>query len=121
MDVGSQDHNYQIYSTYDHNQSALGTMVTNGDVIKYWFLFGQTWSGTTAYQGSTWYLHTKEQMSGKQYVPAATTSMQWQTYVQPSGPIGFNTKFQNITEDKNNYDLVIDINWSWGNWWSNNT
>lgn len=121
MDMGSSDHNYQVYSTYDHRQEALGTMVSNGDSISYYFTFGQTWSGTTAYQGNTWYMHTKEQVSGKKYLPDKTTSMSWQTYVQPSGPIGFNSVFQNITEDKNNYDLIIDLNWSWGNYWSNNT
>lgn len=117
-DMSSSDHNYQVYSTYDHNQEALGTMVSNGDSISYYFLFGNTWSGSTAYDGNTWYMHTKEQASKKTYLPNKTTSMSWQTYVQPSGPIGFSSTFQNITADVNNFDLVIDLNWSWNSSWA---
>lgn len=105
---------------YWNVRSINGLQFTNDTVVGFSFSFGGAWSGTTAYQGYTWYLHTKDIYSGYQFIKPASTSMQWQTYVQPSGPIGIQTKMQNInsTTSEKRVDLCFDVNWSWGNYWS---
>lgn len=110
--------------TIHWNQRSInGPQFTNETVVGFKFSFGGTWSGTTAYSGNTWYLHTKDIYSGYQFIKPASTSMQWQTYVQPSGPIGIQTTMQNInsTTSGKSVDLCFDVNWSWDNYWNNNT
>lgn len=106
-----------------NERSINGPQFTNETVVGFKFSFGNTWSGTTAYSGNTWYLHTKDTYSNYNFIVPASTSMQWQTYVQPSGPIGIQTKMQNINSitSGKNIDLVFDVNWSWSNYWNNNT
>ena len=103
------------------NISDLGSpKVTNGTGWQFSFLFGASWSGTTAYSGNTWYMHVREDKNKTSniYIPQTTSSMSWQTYKQPSGPIGWSGVFGNITTTSTAYDLIVDVNWSWGSYWS---
>lgn len=89
--------------------------VYDGQGFQCSFVFGATWSGTTAYQGSTWNMTFSDTYSGKSYIASKTSSMQWQVATQPSGPIGMSTTFQNINAQGKNIsgDLVVNVIWTW--------
>lgn len=92
-----------------------GKIVYDGSGFQCSFYFGATWSGTTAYSGSTWNMTFSETYSGKTYLVSKKSSMQWQTYTQPSGPIGVSTTFQNINAQGKNIsgDLIVNAIWTW--------
>lgn len=91
-------------------------IVYDGSGFQCSFIFGATWSGSTAYQGSTWNMTFSDTYSGKSYIASKTSSMQWQVATQPSGPIGMSTTFQNINAQGKNIsgDLVVNVIWTWG-------
>lgn len=99
------------------NVFSWGPQFKNGDAFSVAFKFGGTWAGTSAYQGYTWYFHVKQ--FSNNYIKPATSSKYWEVGVHPCY-IGIDTVFQNINADAT-VDLIVDFNWSWSNYWSNNT
>lgn len=105
--------------TIYYNQRSLsstgGINVRNGDTFGGNFSFGNTWAGSSGFSGYTWYLHMRDQTSGKNYLVNKTSSKTWQVGVQPCTH-GVQTTFQNISTTAV-ADLVVDVNWSWYNYW----
>lgn len=110
---------YLANAVFWNETSLNGPKVTNGTGWQFSFYFGAAWSGTTAYAGNTWYMHVRDDMNKTSniYIPQTTSSMGWQTYTQPSGPMGWSGVFRDIVTTSESYDLIVDVNWSWGNYW----
>lgn len=102
--------------TTTDNVFSWGPQFKNGDTFSVAFYFGGEWTGTSAYQGYTWYFHVKQ--FSNNYIKPATSSKYWEVGVQPCY-IGIDTVFQNINADAT-VDLIVDFNWSWNNYWWNN-